>query len=320
MGDPRSRRTLLALSLRWLGRSRGEAIRSVIIAALVTAVVVLALEVRQLSRSPSPAEWNVYSAEANAHLYADPRAARPAPNLVVAHAGGECDGESYTNSIDALQVNYDRGYRLFEMDLAWTADEELVAIHDWNGYCGPHQGSRPTREEFLNQPSTPFTPTSLLMVYEWLETHPDAFIITDVKKRSLEAFAKIRMERPTLVPRFIPQIYLFKDYDLAASLGYRNIILTLYRCLDSTADETIVEFARTHRLFAVTMPQDRCRKSELAARLARLNITVYVHTINDLPAFDELLARGAYGVYTDRLLPRDVALRAARQGASPTQR
>jgi glycerophosphoryl diester phosphodiesterase len=296
----------------WIGRSRGEVVRSLAIVALAAAVGVLAAEVRQLSRSPNPAEWNHYSAEANAHLYTG--AAPPVPSLAVAHAGGEIGGKTYTNSIEALEENYRRGYRLFELDFDWTADNELVATHNWAGYRGPRHGGAPTLADFLAQTPGPFRPASRFMIYEWLTAHGDAYIITDVKNRSLEALAQIRMERPALVPRFIPQIYLFKDYELAASQGYRHIILTLYRCLGSTADAAIVDFARTRRLFAVTVPSNRCLEGGLAAELARMNVPVYVHTVNELSVYERLAARGAHGVYTDRLLPVEVASRASEPG------
>ena len=61
----------------------------------------------------------------------------PPPQLI-AHGGGiiiRVDGKDKrvysTNSIEALQRNYDEGYSLFEMDFQWTSDNHLVAIHDW---------------------------------------------------------------------------------------------------------------------------------------------------------------------------------------------
>jgi arylsulfatase A-like enzyme len=49
----------------------------------------------------------------------------------VAHAGGGIKGRSYTNSLEALDENYRRGFRFFELDFNWTSDNQLVCIHDW---------------------------------------------------------------------------------------------------------------------------------------------------------------------------------------------
>ncbi len=305
----RARTAIRALARAIAGESRNEVVRSVVIGLLIAAIVVLAREVKHLSRSPNPAEWNFYTAEANDRLYDGPGVVSPKLERVVAHAGGAFRGMTYTNSLEALNANYEQGYRLFEMDLAWTADRQLAAMHDWGGYSGPTRSTSgvPTLAEFAAHRTPPITPTTLFMVYRWLEGHPDAFIVTDAKKRSLEALAKIRMERPGLVHRFIVQIYQFKDYDLAVSQGFRNVILTLYRCLGTTPDETIVGFASKHRLFAVTMSLARCRKSDLARKLREHGVPVYVHTVNDPEDLDDALARGAIGVYSDTILPQGVA-------------
>src|SRR5210317_451008 len=53
------------------------------------------------------------------------------PPVFIAHAGGSLNGQKYTNSLEALNLNYQKGHRFFEVDFSWTSDEGLVAIHDW---------------------------------------------------------------------------------------------------------------------------------------------------------------------------------------------
>ncbi|GAA3327987.1 hypothetical protein GCM10020331_070140 [Ectobacillus funiculus] len=50
---------------------------------------------------------------------------------VVVHGLGFIEGYYVTNSLDALLVNYKRGFRVFEIDLNMTSDGHLVARHDW---------------------------------------------------------------------------------------------------------------------------------------------------------------------------------------------
>ncbi len=52
-------------------------------------------------------------------------------NRFIAHAGGEIDGHTYTNSLEALNLNYKKGFRLFELDIHETSDHKYVAVHDW---------------------------------------------------------------------------------------------------------------------------------------------------------------------------------------------
>src|SRR5688572_9570260 len=48
--------------------------------------------------------------------------------VLVAHALGGIDREANTNSLEALRCNHARGFRWFEVDLALTRDQQLVAF------------------------------------------------------------------------------------------------------------------------------------------------------------------------------------------------
>jgi phosphoglycerol transferase MdoB-like AlkP superfamily enzyme len=48
----------------------------------------------------------------------------------IAHAGGMIDDHTYTNSLEALNMSYDKGFRLFELDILRTSDSMFVTAHD----------------------------------------------------------------------------------------------------------------------------------------------------------------------------------------------
>jgi glycerophosphoryl diester phosphodiesterase len=52
------------------------------------------------------------------------------PYGLVAHAFGAIDGRLYTNSLEAFQRNYGRGFRVFEVDLVRLADGTALIAHD----------------------------------------------------------------------------------------------------------------------------------------------------------------------------------------------
>ena len=52
----------------------------------------------------------------------------------IAHAGGEILGNTYTNSLEALNNSYKNGFRYFELDMIVTADNYIVA--HMIGKCG----------------------------------------------------------------------------------------------------------------------------------------------------------------------------------------
>ena len=50
---------------------------------------------------------------------------------LIAHAGGGLPQGSYSNSREAFDLASSNGFVLFETDLSWTQNQELVLIHDW---------------------------------------------------------------------------------------------------------------------------------------------------------------------------------------------
>ena len=89
----------------------------------------------------------------------------------IAHAGGAIDGIYYTNSVEALNLSYSKGCRLFELDLVYTTDNKIVAKHD-----PPNL----TEAEFMSQLiSGKYTPMNMEAINLWFQHHPDAILVPD---------------------------------------------------------------------------------------------------------------------------------------------
>jgi lipoteichoic acid synthase len=122
----------------------------------------------------------------------------------IAHAGGAIDGHTYTNSLEALNLNYARGYRLFELDIIKTADNIYVAAHDWQGWkneTGFTGKLPPTRDTFKQyKVRGRFTPLDLADINNWFIQHSDAILVTD------------KVNEPALfVPQFIDKSRLMME-------------------------------------------------------------------------------------------------------------
>lgn len=104
-------------------------------------------------------------------------------NRFIAHAGGTIDGKTYTNSLEALNHNYDKGFRLFELDIIETSDGKFVAAHDWKHWAGltHFMGELPvTEKEFLETPILgKYTPMNMAIINKWFDEHRDAILVTD---------------------------------------------------------------------------------------------------------------------------------------------
>ena len=227
----------------------------------------------------------------------------PVPRYI-AHAGGGIGNQSYTNSREAFDANYLRGFRVFETDFNWTSDDQLVLIHDWEAlfedqFSQSKGAPVPSLSKFLHMKMKGrLTPMSFAELADWLRKHRDARIVTDVKDGNLRALKRISEEFPDLVERIIPQIYTFEEYDPVRGMGYGNIILTLY--VKNYADEPVVRFAENQKLFGVTIWKERA-KGALPKKLAALKTAVFAHTVNSLEEEEELEANGVSGIYTDFL-------------------
>jgi len=80
----------------------------------------------------------------------------------VAHAFGPIEGHAYTNSLEAFQHNYARGFRVFECDQVLLADGTVLVAHD---------GLEANRYTILRSDD----------LLQLLVDHPDVFLIPDPK-------------------------------------------------------------------------------------------------------------------------------------------
>lgn len=107
-------------------------------------------------------------------------------DVFIAHAGGAIEGFTYTNSLEALDLSYSKGCKLFELDIEETSDEKLVAVHDWKycktitNYSGSIDDTPLTEEQFLSlKIHEKFTPLNMEKINEWFAKHEDAILVTD---------------------------------------------------------------------------------------------------------------------------------------------
>jgi glycerophosphoryl diester phosphodiesterase len=233
---------------------------------------------------------------------------QPIPAVLVAHAGGGFAGETYSNSLEALDRNYTNGHRLFEIDLNWTTDEHLVLVHDWDNSFKKWfaaAGVQPSLKEFKTlKMKSDLTQMTLEDLYTWLRDHKYAYIVTDVKERNLAALRVIARTAGGLKRHFIPQIYHFSELGPVRGLGFENVIFTVYRSR-ATPDQ-VLSFGTTNDLFAITMPRKWALSFSLPQGLKRRGVFVYAHTVNSLDVWRDLRAAGVSGIYTDFLTPAEV--------------
>ena len=142
----------------------------------------------------------------------------------IAHAGGSIDENIYTNSLEALNLNYKKGFRLFELDLNLTTDDFIVAAHDWkmwNSFTSSSVDTPPTLSEFNSKKILGiYSPLDAKQISNWFNQREDAILVTDKIKdiELLELQIKIPKER------VIIEVFNKESLFEAKSRGYKVIV------------------------------------------------------------------------------------------------
>lgn len=240
-------------------------------------------------------------------------------NNLIAHAFGAVDGKDYTNSFEAFEQNYKKGYRVFEVDFLLTSDNRLIARHDWSydrallfKQNPPHNLGTPwDYDSVMNQKIyDAYSPVDVALVIEIMEKHPDVYIVTDSKyfdseivRETFQQIVDAAGNDPSILKRVIPQIYnqeMLKD--VRGVYNFPEIIYTLYMSKDN--NQQVIDFVNSEKIRVVTMPEGR-NSSEFVQGLRDVGTYTFVHTINDFSLAKKHAENGTYGFYSDLLLPEE---------------
>lgn len=224
---------------------------------------------------------------------------------LIAHAGGAVNGIRLTNSLQALDSSYSKGFRYFELDMNWTRDHVPVLVHDWgnvNWLLGIKYSTEPqTSHDFMQGKAIRNLQfMDLDSLEEWCSQHKDATVISDIKSENVGLLGIIKEKYPHIYSGIIPQIYSFDQYDPVKDLGYQNILLSV--CKLDAPGKDILDFCSSHSLFGASLYDDGINY-DLLHELNDMGIRTFIHPVNEYNQYIKLRESGAYGVFTDYLEP-----------------
>ncbi len=225
------------------------------------------------------------------------------PLELVAHAGGGFGVHTYTNSLEAFNASYYKGFRFFEVDMDMTSDSQIVLLHGWSmikTLFGKPNKVYSLREFKSFKMKHGLTQMSFADLAEWMRKYKDVHIITDTKSSNGFILYKILKEYEDISDRVIPQVYRLSEYEEIKDMGFERVILTLYKT--KYTDSEILGFLGQHSPYAITMSYDR-GYSTLPRKIARKGVFVYAYTVNDPGVKEVLMRMGVKGVYTDFMKP-----------------
>ncbi len=222
----------------------------------------------------------------------------------IAHAGGQVDGVNYTNSKDALDHNYEKGFRMFELDIIETSDGKFVAAHDWNHWKNEtnYQGEVPvTQSEFRKYSIRgKFATLAMNEINEWFKTHPDAVLVTD-KINDPVKFAERFVDKN----RLIMELFSLEEVELALQ---NNIVPLVSEKILSEIKGDVVTYLVENKIHYVGISRRNIvPKTDFLKKCRENDIKVYVYQVNFDAGKDERYVLEneiglVYGMYADKWL------------------
>ena len=90
--------------------------------------------------------------------------------------------QKYLNTLEALNKNYSKGLKLFELDLKLTSDGFIVAVHDWENWKknSNYKGNIPPKLSDFNKVKifNKYTPLDYKKINSWFDQNKDTILIT----------------------------------------------------------------------------------------------------------------------------------------------
>lgn len=233
----------------------------------------------------------------------------------IAHALGGVGGKTYTNSIQAFEHNYNKGFKVFEVDLDFTSDDELIAWHSFSktslkemGLPEKYATKKPTLAEFKSmKPYGKYTTMTFKDVVSYMEKYDDVYMLIDLKSAEDDKVRKLYKRileeaSPEILDRIIPQIYREELYNEIMNIyNFKSASFTCYT-MSSIDENKITNFCAMNGIKVLTIDY-RFLTSSLVEKCKSRGITLYMNTINDSKELNKYKSKGVYGFFTDFLNP-----------------
>jgi len=231
-------------------------------------------------------------------------------NKLRAHACGGIDGVAYTNSWEALNQSYQKGIKVIELDMTVTSDARVVISHNFMPeISGKFDTETPTFDEFMNYSiAGKYTPMSLQMLLEFMEKHPDVYIVVDHPAKGFNRLVEIitymlkvidsKKINNRVLKQFIIQVFTVREYDWLNSLGeFKNIefYFSARRDIEGT-----IEFISNNNVHTVSINKVRLNK-EIVSKFSRIGVRVFSPSINSIEEVKSAFEMGLWGVTSDFL-------------------
>ena len=149
-------------------------------------------------------------------------------NTIIAHAGGNIDSLTYTNSREAVEHAIACGVKYIELDVVVSPEGEPLAFHssedmvDTIYSCDPPHMSEFTATPLQGKNGKTYTPLTWREINEIFLSHPDLFFVVD------KTDDPVILEKyfPKLKKRMIVECFSMKRYKEVVNAGFKQAMLS----------------------------------------------------------------------------------------------
>lgn len=240
-------------------------------------------------------------------------------NSLMAHSFGGLDGKTYHNTIPAFMNGIQNGYKYFEVDLSYTADERLVLCHGWSEanckwtgipYSPDFKDMTYKRIMGMKVHGNPIIDAREF--YEYLKKYPQYTFEIDLHNYSGEAVRKriaamlkdFRRDQEVL-DRLLIQAYskdMYEDIDQVYHFKYYQYLVgkNIHKL------DEIISYSLDHGICALAL-RANLAKPGLVRKIRNAGIYVLCYTVNkDLQVAKKLLDSGVSTLCTDFITEKQI--------------
>lgn len=236
---------------------------------------------------------------------------------ILYHAGGAINGNTYTNSREAVEKSLAKepGECFIEMDFGMTSDNVLVCVHNWSDVRIDQTEALSLREFQSSKIQGKYTPLTAEDFLQIMAQNEDLYLIADFKgtmehllPEMAEELIRLCGQDESLLKRVIIELHTETDKEKVLAMypfADEQFIFSPY-AIGGWSPE-IASLCSRQNITVIATGRNEIPENQLT-ELRELGYEVYEFTVNRLDEARARMEQGICGFYTDHLTPEDLRL------------
>ena len=244
-------------------------------------------------------------------------------NFLIAHALGENNGVFYTNSKEAFENSYKKGYRQFEVDLTKTTDNKVVCFHAYNADIYNDLKIKQktfSYDEYMSGKifsvlEYKFTPIDLEQFVSLMKTHKNIKVMMHLHSEKnpqttqflLNEIIKTVGDDKQIYNRIYIGINFPEEIPILTGQNKIKNIMYYIRVKNKRPEnmkkiDDIIAFMKKHNIHVVSMPYKAIIKyPKEVKKLRKNNIYIYSFAQNEIKEIIKMKIIGVNAIGTDTI-------------------